>query len=160
MDIYEYAMQMEKDGEDFYRRIAAETSDKGLKTIVNMLADDELKHYKTIAMMKTSNAQMRETRILDNAKNIFSEMKDSANLFDENSDQIDVYEAAWELEEKSRLFYAEKAGQVENENNKKIFMRMAEEEKQHADLLTGIIEFVSEPRQWLEDAEWNDLKQY
>ena len=46
MDIYEYAMQMEKDGEAYYRDLAGKTSHQGLKSILGMLADAEVKHYK------------------------------------------------------------------------------------------------------------------
>ncbi|HEW78498.1 MAG TPA: rubrerythrin, partial [Phycisphaerales bacterium] len=40
MDIFKYAMQMEKDGEDYYRQLAQQTSNKGLQTILTMLADE------------------------------------------------------------------------------------------------------------------------
>ena len=52
MDIYEYAMQMEKDGEDLYREVASRTANKGLRTILAMLADAEVKHYKLFQNMK------------------------------------------------------------------------------------------------------------
>jgi len=71
MDIYEYAMQMEKDGEDFYRQIAEKNQSKGLRTISNMLADDEVKHYEIIKMMKTIKQSVTETAILNDSKNIF-----------------------------------------------------------------------------------------
>ncbi len=38
MDIYEYAMQMEKDGEDFYRKLAGNTNNPGLSKILTKLA--------------------------------------------------------------------------------------------------------------------------
>ena len=34
MNIFIYAMQMEKDGEDFYYQLAQQTLDKGLRTIL------------------------------------------------------------------------------------------------------------------------------
>ncbi|MFH1613968.1 MAG: ferritin family protein [Planctomycetota bacterium] len=44
VDIFDYALQMEKDGESFYREIAQKTSNKGLQAILTMLADEEVKH--------------------------------------------------------------------------------------------------------------------
>mgnify|MGYP001048607351 CR=1 FL=1 len=41
MYIYDYAMQMEKDSEHYYRQLANSCTDTGLKTILNMLADLE-----------------------------------------------------------------------------------------------------------------------
>jgi hypothetical protein len=39
MNIFEYAMQIEKDGEDYYRQLAQQTVSKGMRTILAMLAD-------------------------------------------------------------------------------------------------------------------------
>ncbi len=48
MDIFDYAIQMEKDGEKYYREIAGKTNNKGLATIMNMLADEEVRHIQII----------------------------------------------------------------------------------------------------------------
>ena len=45
MNVYEYAMKVEKDGERYYRDLASKTDEPGLKSILNMLADEEVKHY-------------------------------------------------------------------------------------------------------------------
>lgn len=160
MDIFEYAMQMEKDGEEFYRTIADNTTDKALKAIVTMLADDEVKHFQTISQMKAGSVEMAETRILNNAKNIFAEIKDSEQSFNESSDQIDLYKQAREIEEKSQNFYAEKAAESANQNHRQILNLMADEEQKHFNLLSTIIDFLSRPKQWLENAEWNHLEEY
>jgi rubrerythrin len=44
MNIYEYAMKMEKDSENYYSGLANKTDDAGLKNILKMLANDEVKH--------------------------------------------------------------------------------------------------------------------
>ena len=43
MGIYEYALAREKKAEDFYRQLSEKTSNKGLKTIFGILADEELR---------------------------------------------------------------------------------------------------------------------
>ncbi|GAH41605.1 unnamed protein product [marine sediment metagenome] len=52
MNIFEYAMKMEKDGEEYYRQLAQQTTNKGLQTILTMLADEEVKHYNAISAIK------------------------------------------------------------------------------------------------------------
>ena len=75
MDIYEYAMQMEKDGENFYRELVTKTSNRGLKTILGMLADAEVKHYKLFENMKRHDTvHIADTPILADVKNIFTEI--------------------------------------------------------------------------------------
>jgi rubrerythrin len=54
----------------------------------------------------------------------------------------------------------EKANEVTEEYQKEIFQRLADEEKKHYFLLENIIEFVSRPETWLENAEFYHLEEY
>ena len=160
MNIFEYAMQMEKDGEAYYRQLAQQTTNKGLKTILTMLADEEVKHYNAIEKMKTAEPHMPETTILTDAKNVFVQVQESGESFDFDLGQIELYKKAQDIEEASRDFYLEKVSQVEEEYQKDIFLRLADEEKKHYFLLENIIEFVSRPETWLENAEFYHLEEY
>lgn len=160
MDIFEYAMQMEKDGEDYYRQLAGQTEDKGLNTIFMSLAEDEVKHYKVIEQMKTQEPQLAETTVLIDAKNIFIQMEKSGQTFDFDAKQTDLYRKAQDIEKKSQQFYQEKAKEVEKEYQKNIFKKLADEEKKHYFLLENIIQFVSRPETWLENAEFYHLEEY
>ena len=160
MGIFDYAMQMEKDGEDFYRQLAQQTVNKGIRTIFITLADDEVKHYNAIEQMKTGETQMAETTILNDAKNIFVQIKESGEEFSFDGSQIELYRKAQDIEKKSRDFYVEKADEVQEEYQRELFLKLAEEEKKHYFLLDNIIEFVSRPERWLENAEFVHLEEY
>jgi len=160
MDIFDYALKMEKDGEDFYREIAAKTNNKGLQKILTMLADEEVKHYQAIKGLKLNKYQMTQTTILDDAKNIFIEMKEQKQEFEPEEEQIKLYEKAQEIEKKSQQFYNEKAQQTELDEQKKLFVSLAKEEEKHYFLLENMIKFVSRPKLWLENAEWYHLEEY
>ena len=160
MDIFDYALKMEKDGENFYREIAQKTSSKGLRKILTMLADEEVKHYKAIESMKQGKCQMTEATVLDDARNIFIEMKDSGEKFEPDQEQIQLYERAQAIEKESQQFYQEKASQADEDNQKELLERFAKEEGKHYFLLGNIIEFISRPGEWLENAEWYHLEQY
>ena len=160
MDIFDYALQMEKDGEQFYREIAKKTGNKGLQTILTMLADEEVKHYQTIESMKQNKYQMTETTVLNDARNIFIEMKEQGERFESGQEQAELYARAQLIEKKSQQFYQEKARQTDKDDQKKLFERLAKEEEKHYFLLENIIEFVSRPKQWLENAEWYHLEEY
>ena len=56
MNIFEYAMQMEQDGETFYRDLAAKTTMPGMDRTFTMLADDEVKHRKTLQALRDGGA--------------------------------------------------------------------------------------------------------
>jgi len=160
MDIFDCALKMEKDGESFYRDIAAKTNNKGLQTILTMLADEEVKHYRAIENMRQDKYQMTETTVLDDARNIFVDMKYAEEEFESEQEQAELYEKAQEIEKKSQLFYQEKASRTDKDDQKKLFERLAKEEEKHYSLLENIIEFVSRPKKWLENAEWYHLEEY
>ncbi len=160
INIFEYAMQMEKDGEDYYRQLVQQTANKGMRTILTMLADEEVKHYNAIEKMKTEKPQIAETKILTDAKNVFVQIKESGESFDVGNQQTELYKKALDLEKKSRDFYLEKANEVEEKYQEEVFLKLADEEKKHYFLLENIVEFVSRPETWLENAEFYHLEEY
>ncbi|MHC4087253.1 MAG: ferritin family protein [Planctomycetota bacterium] len=160
MNIFEYAMQMEKDGEEYYRQLARQTDNKGLQTILTMLADEEVKHFRTIERMQTTEPHMTETTILTDAKNIFVQIKESGESFDFDIKQTDLYRKAQDIEKESQDFYTEKANEVTEEYQRELFLKLADEEEKHYFLLDNIIEFVSKPEHWLENAEFFRSEEY
>ena len=153
-------MQMEKDGEDYYRELAEKAGNKGIKTVCTMLADEEVKHYNVIGKMKTTKPELAETKIMTEVKNVFLQLKESCEKFDFDDGQAELYKKAQDIEKKSQDFYLEKADEVEQEYQKEIFLKLAEEEKKHFFILENIIEFVSRPETWLENAEVYHLEEY
>ena len=161
MNIFDFAMEKEKFSEDYYRRLAGKTNNKGLQSIFNMLADEEAKHYKIVADMKKNiAADLAETTVLLSAKNNFAKMQKSAENFSVDINQVELYKKAQNIEKQSEDFYLQKANEIPDEYQKEIFQKLAEEEKKHYFLLDNIIEFVSRPKQWLENAEWYHLEEY
>ncbi len=160
MNIFEYAMQMEKDGEEYYRTLARQTDNKGLQTILTMLADEEVKHYNAIERIQTTEPHMAETTILTDAKNIFVQIKESGESFDFDIQQTELYRKAQDIEKESQDFYTEKADEVTEEYQRELFLKLADEERKHYFLLDNIIEFVSRPEYWLENAEFCHLEEY
>lgn len=159
-NIFEYAMQMEKDGEDYYRQLAQKASNNGMKTILTMLADEEVKHYNALEKIKTQQTQIAESEILTDAKNVFVQIKESGDSFDFYINEAELYKTARDIEKKSRDFYTEKANEVTEEFQIKLFLQLADEEQKHYVLLDNIIEFISRPEQWLENAEFFHLEDY
>lgn len=161
MDVFEYAKKMEKDGEEFYRELAENNkSNKGMQNIMNLLADEEVKHYEIVEKMQTRSVEMPESKILDDTKNVFIKMKENNETLDFDESQTDLYRQAQKIEKESEEFYRKMEKETENNLHKEIFAKLAEEEKKHFFILDNIIEFVSRPQTWLEDAEWNHLEKY
>jgi rubrerythrin len=152
-------MQLEKDGEKFYREIASGTNNRGLKKILTMLADAEVKHYMLFRNMKNNDEiQMADAPILNDVKNIFIEMREKKQ-FDADVSQIELYKKAQGIEEQTRDFYLEKAEKVVPAQ-REIFLKIADEEKRHYLILENIIKVINQPHIWLENPEWYHLEDY
>ncbi len=160
MDIFKFAIQMEHDGETFYRSMASKTADEGLRTILSMLADDEKKHAEIITRVQSENPAMQDTVVLDTAKNVFQQMKDFGGQVDLSGDEEKLYREAMELEQKSISFYMDRAGQVESPEQKALFEKLAVEEKKHFRLLENLADFVARPKTYLADAEFSNLDEF
>ena len=73
MNIFDYAMTMEKEGEDLYTEFAKAAPDQGMKTIFTLLAGQEKKHYEIFKKMKQAETpQLGETLFLKDVIGIFA----------------------------------------------------------------------------------------
>lgn len=162
MDIFEFAMEKENYAEHFYRELADRTDSTGLRNVLNMLADEEVKHYRTVQAMQTQavSKRMTATPILRNAEETFTRMKDGAESFDFDNNEVNLYRKACEIEKQSRDFYIEKADEVKGDDQKAIFRQLAEEENKHLTLVQRLCDFVAKPETFLENAEMYHFDDY
>ncbi|MBM9604961.1 ferritin-like domain-containing protein [Desulfopila inferna] len=169
MDIYIFAMQMEKDGELYYRELAEKSKSEGLRKIFTMLAEEEIKHFKIVKDLreKTGLSEVVDTAILSDVKNIFEEMREGnlafeQGLYVDTTEETNAYRKARDIEESSKDFYLEKAEESVGQPAELLFKKLAREEDKHFRIMDNIVEFVSrpEPGNWLEDAEFYHLDQY
>ena len=159
MNVFEFAMQMEKDGEKFYRELAEKAGDAGLKKIFTTLADEEVVHYNTFkSLFEKTKAKAVESNVLEKAKNIFTEMKAAGTInVSAATSQVEAYKQAMKAEEEAYTFYEKKAEECDDPAEKQILLTFAKEERRHYRLLENVVEFVSRPEQWLEDAEYVNM---
>jgi len=162
MDIYQFAMKMEKDGENYYRELSEKTNQEGLKSILTLLANEEVKHYRVVEQLskKVENPHMAEEKVFENVKNIFVKMKETEQDLHFDASEADLYRKAQRIEKESREFYLEKANEVEGEPQRQLLLRLAGEEQKHEFLMENLVEFITRPKTWLENAEWYHLDEY
>lgn len=161
MDIYEYAMKMEKDGEAYYRELAQKAAHEGVKSILTMLADAEVKHYRIFQKMKNNEkADSTDTEFLEGVKNIFEKMREGHDISTVDISDLSMYRVAQEIEKKSENLYLEKADELDDPSKKDMFRKIAKEEARHFKILENIITMLQRPEQWLENPEWYHLEEY
>jgi rubrerythrin len=162
MNAIEYAMQMEMDGKKFYEDQAGVMADSALKKIYEELAGDEQRHYNIFKAMsegKTGDVEAAfKTNILATTKNVFQQIKDAGgDIAEFPADVKEAWEKARAIEDKSEKFYREQADKAENEGEKDMWMKIANEEHKHWVALDNVLQFLNRPDQWLEDAEWSQM---
>jgi rubrerythrin len=158
MNIFDYAMRMEKEGEAFYTELALKATSKGMVLIFNELAQAEMRHYETFDQMKKNqNAVIPETSFLNNVKSVFSEWKSKKETFTFSLSQADLYRKALDIEKKSIDFYTDGSKKVTDKKHKELFMKIVNEEKTHYEIMQNIVDFVAQPERWVEHAEFSKI---
>lgn len=158
MNIFDQAMALEQEGEALYRQFSREAPEKGLRHIFSWLADQELEHYEVFRKMNAGEpASLAENAELRDIKDIFEGWKDASACIDKTT-QADVYRRALDIENKSVSVYENYAKMGAAPEQKDVFLAIAKEEKRHGWIVENIIEFITKPEVWAENAEFSHLE--
>jgi len=162
MNIFDYAMQMELDGKEFYEKLAEESDTEGLKTIFRWMAVDERKHYDLFRQMKEQGASlsMADSDALDRAKNVFAKLQEQGATPGSEVKSLDAYKYAMKVEADSATLYEEAAAKETRQEIKDILLRIAIEERKHLNIIENVFEFVNAPNQNLVWGEFSNLKEF
>lgn len=157
MNIFDQAMEIETKGEALYRQFALEAPNKGMRNIFTWLADREREHYGIFREMKTGKSvELTKNTILRDVRDIFEEWLGKTPCIEPTTAQVVLYRKALEVEKKSVSVYEAYAATAAP-SLKKIFLRIAAEEKGHRRIMENIIELVTKPDVWAENAEFSHL---
>jgi len=160
-DVYGFAMRMEKDGEAYYRECASKTASAGLRGILLLLADAEVTHYELFRKLQAgADAELGDSALLAGVRNVFEQLRRTEGAAGARSSEADLYRTAQGIEQKSWEFYEDAARRAASPGERLLFERVAVEERRHYRILEGIVDFVTRPEQWLENAEWHHLEDY
>jgi len=160
MDIFNFAMEFEKESEEYYLDMIKKCSYEPIKKILGFLAGEERRHFEIIQKIKGNNKiKLKNTSIIKDAKVVFKSMKLDMEI-KSTKDFEDLLTKAEELENKSKYFYLEKAEEIDDADQKVVLLTLSEEEEMHFNLLNSIRAFYLQPKQWVENAEFNHLDDY
>ena len=159
MNLYDYAIQMSRDGEDFFRTLTKQVKNPGLRKILIILANDQATHRRDFAKKKKAEGMsLAEAGNLTGALNPFAARRKRLDLgekIDENLPPAELYRRGQALDRECEEFYRKKAARVKDPRLKQAFLTVAEEQRKHYFALEHLINFILEPHQALENAEWS-----
>lgn len=162
MNLFEFSIQMEKDAEALYRKMAQNAPVEGIKKVLLMLAEDEVRHRKAIEQLQKKLAVETDEGSALEIKTVFEAMKSDKNITAITTDAIADYEKAVEIEKKGLEFYKEKFAEAEDEASKKLLKVLMTQESYHLHTTQNLLDMVMRPTWWVENAEFNpeDYKEY
>jgi rubrerythrin len=159
MNLYDFAIQMSSDGEKLFHALAKQVKKPGLRKILGMLADDQAIHRQDFEKMKKAEGKsLPDVRSLTGALNPFAQRLKRlgrGERLDEDLPPAELYRRGQALDKECEDFYRKRASRQKNQRLKQAFLGVAEEQRKHFVTLEHLINFIMEPQQELEDAEWS-----
>ncbi len=148
-NILDIAMQNELDGKQFYLKHAERSRDPQTKQLFNSLAADEERHYQAIQRMKELGKYDFEAKDpMAEAKRIFPPQTINEGILEEKKGYLEVYEMALDFEKKSIDIYSDMAKEAKTDEERKAFLRLADEEESHRLIIWRILELLRHPEEW------------
>jgi rubrerythrin len=161
MNVFDFAMKMELQGKAFYEDLAESANHPGLKTIFTGLAADEQKHYELFRDLKEGKSRsMSDSAMLDEAKTVFQNFIANRELIESQlREDLDGYNIGLKIEEESVKLYEDMAKQEQDPELVQLYLKIANEEKKHYNIVENIRDFVMRPKYYLEWREFSNLNE-
>jgi rubrerythrin len=166
MDIFEFAMQMELDGQAFYEKGAAATDNPELKKIFLTLAEEEQRHYRIFKNLKEGQLgaakefAANRAKTVSITKNLFQKMTEEGKNSLFGDDARALWKEAIGIEEKSEKMYREAATKEKDPERKKLLNGIADEEKNHIYLIDNMLSFMNDPQTFVESNQVASFKSW
>jgi len=164
MDIIKFALKMELDGKAFYEKHAAKTDDPDLKKILEMLAEEEDRHFKFFQKLKdnptdlTAGDILAGSTTLKEVQNVFEVMSQNDDKEAYGNDVISVWTEALRTEEKAVQLYTEQAEKESNPGRRALLERIADEERTHVQMIDGVLFYIKHPQGFADSAQFKNFR--
>jgi rubrerythrin len=162
MKFFETAKEMEEQTRKYYLDLAEKcAANIGLRNILNMLAKDHEQHLlKFQQMADDACTELQISKAYETTIDVFRNLQKNKETFSCTIDQVTMYQQARDLVEKKLAFYYQGKADIDCPENLKVLNHIIADEDRHKVVLENIIEMVSRPQQWIEDAEFYHLDNY
>lgn len=160
MNSLDYAIQLESDGAGYYREQAKLNSGTTLERIFNMLAAEEERHELLLKDIGENVFSALPLNELSQNENFFSGLGQLKDEIRDTITQLEIYQFARNMEEKSIALYNELLKDSRDEKERALLMFIEKQERVHADILDELVVRISRPEEWVESAEFGPREEY
>jgi rubrerythrin len=158
-DILKMAILMEKRGKAFYEKVAEQTNSEEVKRIFNIMASEEQTHIEFLSRQFLSYQKNHEFSDGDYTSNPDGQIADlilNENVLKEitaASYEAAAIAAAIDMETKAIEVYSKRAGETTDQNEKELFLWLADWEKGHHKILNDLNEELKQSI-WFDNQFW------
>ena len=161
MEVLQFAITMEKDGEQYYLTQAAKNEGNALSVVFKTLAGDEARHAELLQNMQDDvPIELEAENAVTRDMNLFSSADDYQSAVKALPDQAELYHAALAKEQQSIDLYTKLKTDAKDEVSSGIFGFLVKEEQRHFHILEEIFRHVNRPNEWVESAEFGVREEY
>ena len=130
MNCIEFAINMELDGEEYYKEQATINKDNSLKAVFLVLAKDEESHARILKnKLKELSYNLQDNNTISEVKNVFEGIEDYKKEISILPVQLELYKEALEKEKQSISLYEKLLSQATDDNEKKLFEYLIKQKK-------------------------------
>jgi len=161
MNVFDFAMEIERSGRKFYRNMATKAGTAGVRTIFSMMAEDEQELLERFRAMKATvrSTTMQDSSSLESAGNIFKDVLNEREALQIN-DNMEAYHYVMRAEAAICRLYEDAAQREPNPEVQGLLRRIATEERRELESLRRLYDFVNAPNEFLAWGEFSNLNEF
>jgi len=161
MTAIEFAIQMERDGERYYREQEEKAEHPGLKAVFSILAQEEQEHAELLERYAAkAGYELKESQVPKYVEGVFAQEGDLRIEYKARPEQLDAYKLALQKEQESIDLYGKMGSEATSPEEKRLFSFLVEQEKIHHRMFQELIEHVIKAKQWVEAPEFGVREDY
>jgi rubrerythrin len=161
MNVFDFAMEIERSGRNFYRSVAAKAGTAGVRTIFSMMAEDEqelLERFRAIKAAVRTTA-MQDSRILESTGNVLGNILNEREAL-QITDDLEAYHYVMRVEGAICRLYEDAARRETNPEVQGLLRRIGSEERRELESLRKLFDFVNAPNEFLAWGEFSNLNEF
>ncbi len=154
------AIDLEKNGRQFYKEAEAKTQNESGKRIFKMLAEEEITHLRTFEKMLDEGDSLSDWKKwlgdlpVTRQVPVFSENVPAGTVTKERTDEIEALRLAMKQEREAIAFFERVMNQAEDDLTRDIFEFVRDQEIYHYDLLQAEIDSITRTGFWFDLPEF------
>jgi rubrerythrin len=143
-EVFEMGMDVEKNGEAYYRKAAEKVDDPGVREVMNFLADEEQKHYQTFRKLRESLPAKSTTTVTQDPENqeslyldalvksrLFNSEKEAERIASSMEGEVEALKTALTFEKDTILFFMHMKDMTREDLGRDKIDMLIEEEHRH-----------------------------